>query len=166
MNASIEAARAGEAGRGFAVVASEISKLADQSNNSATEIEKIINELLIESNKTVDIMEEVKGIVSEQEEKLNMTKAEFENVSRGIESSVGSVENISGRMVELDIAKNGIIDVIQSLSAISEENAAATEETSASVQELDSTVGSLSEAAKDLKVIAEQLDQQIGVFKV
>ena len=166
LNASIEAARAGEAGRGFAVVASEISKLADQSNNSATEIEKIINELLIESNKTVDIMEEVKGIVSEQEEKLNMTKAEFENVSRGIESSVGSVENISGRMVELDIAKNGIIDVIQSLSAISEENAAATEETSASVQELDSTVGSLSEAAKDLKVIAEQLDQQIGVFKV
>ncbi len=166
LNASIEAARAGEAGRGFAVVASEISKLADQSNNSATEIEKIINELLVESNKTVDIMDEVKAIVGEQEEKLNMTKAEFENVSRGIESSVDSVENISGRMVELDIAKNGIIDVIQSLSAISEENAAATEETSASVQELDSTVGSLSEAAKDLKVIAEQLDQQISVFTV
>ena len=166
LNASIEAARAGEAGRGFAVVASEISKLADQSNNSATEIEKIINELLVESNKTVDIMDEVKAIVDEQEEKLNMTKAEFENVSRGIESSVSSVENISGRMVELDIAKNGIIDVIQSLSAISEENAAATEETSASVQELDSTVGNLSEAAKDLKVIAEQLDQQISVFTV
>ena len=166
LNASIEAARAGEAGRGFAVVASEISKLADQSNNSATEIEKIINELLIESNKTVDIMDEVKSIVSEQEEKLNLTKAEFENVSKGIESSVSSVENISGRIVELDIAKNGIIDVIQSLSAISEENAAATEETSASVQELDSTVGSLSEAAKDLKVIAEQLEQQISVFKV
>lgn len=166
LNASIEAARAGEAGRGFAVVASEISKLADQSNNSATEIEKIINELLVESNKTVDIMDEVKAIVGEQEEKLNLTKAEFENVSKGIESSVSSVENISGRMVELDIAKNGIIDVIQSLSAISEENAAATEETSASVQELDSTVGSLSEAAKDLKVIAEQLDQQISVFTV
>ncbi len=166
LNASIEAARAGEAGRGFAVVASEISKLADQSNNSATEIEKIINELLVESNKTVDIMDEVKAIVSEQEEKLNMTKSEFANVSKGIESSVNSVENISGRIVELDIAKNGIIDVIQSLSAISEENAAATEETSASVQELDSTVGSLSEAAKDLKVIAEQLDQQISVFTV
>lgn len=166
LNASIEAARAGEAGRGFAVVASEISKLADQSNNSATEIEKIINELLLESNRTVDIMDEVKSIVSEQEQKLNMTKVEFENVSRGIESSVNSVENISGRIVELDIAKNGIIDVIQSLSAISEENAAATEETSASVQELDSTVGSLSEAAKDLKVIAEQLEQQISVFKV
>ncbi len=166
LNASIEAARAGEAGRGFAVVASEISKLADQSNNSATEIEKIINELLIESNKTVDIMDEVKTIVSEQEEKLKLTKDEFQNVSKGIESSVAGVENISGRMVELEIAKNGIIDVIQSLSAISEENAAATEETSASVQELDSTVGSLSEAAKDLKIIAEQLEQQISVFTV
>lgn len=42
LNASIEAARAGEAGRGFAVVAEQISKLADQSKRSATEIEQII----------------------------------------------------------------------------------------------------------------------------
>ena len=166
LNASIEAARAGEAGRGFAVVASEIQKLAEQSNNSATEIENIINELLVESNKTVDIMDEVKSIVGEQEEKLNLTKEQFANVSSGIESSIYSVDNISGRIVELENAKNSIIDVIQSLSAISEENAAATEETSASVQELDSTVGSLAEAAKDLKLIAEQLDQQISVFTV
>ena len=41
LNASIEAARAGEAGRGFAVVAGEISHLADNSRETANNIQNI-----------------------------------------------------------------------------------------------------------------------------
>ncbi|MCR5587263.1 MAG: methyl-accepting chemotaxis protein [Lachnospiraceae bacterium] len=46
LNASIEAARAGEAGKGFAVVATEISKLADNSKNSAAQIQSVTNEVI------------------------------------------------------------------------------------------------------------------------
>ena len=43
LNASIEAARAGEAGRGFAVVAGEIGKLADDSTNMVSSIQKTVD---------------------------------------------------------------------------------------------------------------------------
>ena len=80
LNASIEAARAGEAGRGFAVVASQIQKLAEQSNDSARQIDEIIYTLLEDSEKAVKTMEEVKTIMEQQSENVSKAGTVFSQV--------------------------------------------------------------------------------------
>lgn len=57
INASIEAARAGEAGKGFAVVAREVSKLAEDSEHFAREINRILLKLSEEMNSVVKQIE-------------------------------------------------------------------------------------------------------------
>jgi len=52
LNASIEAARAGEYGKTFSVVASEIRKLAVRSEKSAKDISQIMQEKIMQSNKS------------------------------------------------------------------------------------------------------------------
>lgn len=166
LNASIEAARAGEAGRGFAVVASEIQQLADQSNTSAGKIQEIITELTKQSEKTVGIMKEVKNAVAEQTAKLNDTKDIFGKVREGVENSMKSIDKINSRTGELDNSRGQVVEIIQNLSAVSEENAASTQETTASTQELAAAMNELSESANELKNYADKLEGAISIFKI
>lgn len=166
LNASIEAARAGEQGRGFAVVASQIQKLAEQSNDSARQIETIIDSLIADSQKSVETMEDVKRIMESQNESVGRTNESFIQVREGITQSLDGVNLIADKTRRLDEARVNVVDVVQNLTAIAEENAASTEETSASVTEVSTIVYSISENANKLKDIAEHLEQSMSIFKI
>lgn len=166
LNATIEAARAGEQGRGFAVVASQIQKLAEQSNDSARQIEDIIDSLIRESQRSVETMEDVKKIMESQNESVGRTNESFTQVRDGIILSLDGVDQIADKTRRLDEARVNVVDVVQNLTAIAEENAASTEETSASVTEVTTIVGSIYENASKLREIAEHLDRSMSIFKI
>lgn len=166
LNASIEAARAGETGRGFAVVASEIQKLSEESNKSAQCISEIIKGLSEDSSNSMEMMEEVNLRLKEQQEKLDATKERFENVNAGIEALREETMEINSQAKACDLAREKVVDIIQDLSAISEENAASSQETTASMQELNATISLLAESAGGLKQLAVALSESIEFFKV
>ena len=166
LNASIEAARAGEAGKGFAVVADEIGKLADQSNTSAEQIRQTIDNLLEESEKSVEVMESVNVLVAEQQEKLNQTREKFVRVSKGITTSKDDMEVIKSHTDSYFVARKKVADIIQNLSAISEEYAASTQQTTASMEELNATMNLLAEASKNLTDLSRQLEEEIAFFQI
>ena len=162
LNASIEAARAGEAGRGFAVVASEIQKLAEQSNRSANEIEKIIENLSDESAKSVAIMDDVKEIIDAQNRDVGETEKAFRLVKEDIDASISSIELIAEKTKSLNEARERVIEVVHNLTSIAQENAASTEETLANATKVNDAINDVERQAETLRGIADNLTQTIG----
>ncbi len=166
LNASIEAARAGEQGRGFGVVAAEIQKLAEQSNESAKRIEEVIQELLLDSEKAVETMYDVKEIIHSQSDHVEQTEIAFGQLTDCMEQSINGLNEISEKTTSLDQARTNVVDIVQSLTAIAEENAAGTEETSASATEVAAIVEDISDKSNSLREVAKLLDEHMNIFKL
>ncbi len=166
INASIEAAHAGDAGRGFAVVAEQISKLAAQSGNNATEIEKVINTLLEQSGLMVSYMNDVKVKISEQREKLNLTIDKFSAVADGVDTSLVNIGNITNGMNELRKSRDVILDIISDLSAVSQQYAASTNGTIEAAQSMNDAMKSLDAASEKLKAMSDDLTRELEIFKL
>ena len=112
------------------------------------------------------VMEEAESLVAEQQQKLNDTKPRFNEVSDGISVSREGTSVIRGNASSCDHARAQVVDVISNLSAISQENAASAEETTASMEELNATINMLAEAAGNLKMLSEQLNEEMNFFQM
>ena len=140
--------------------------MAEQSNESAKTIEHIVSALINDSEKAVHTMEEVKDVMEEQNTKVDKAGEIFEDVLRGIEVTIKGITTISDYTTKMDTARVKVVDVVQNLTAIAEENAAATEETSASATEVNNIIGNISDKAKDVRSIAENLHDTVEMFKI
>ncbi len=164
LNASIEAARAGEAGRGFAVVAEEIGNLSAQSKDAANSIIKIVETLVSESAKSVETIGELSKSMTKQNDRISSTKDDMDSVVENVNNVDSSTRMISEKIHLLNSLKASFSDIISELAAISQQNAAATEETNASMEELNATFALISQAASDLREMAETLNDKMAFF--
>lgn len=165
LNASIEAARAGEQGKGFAVVASQIQKLAEQSNASAEQISEIIKSLLKNSEKMVEIMQDVNAVVEEQYKDVEDTATSFTVVEQGIISSMTSIQKIVAKVENLDNLRGDVVSSVKNLESIAQRNAGSTEKSSSSIVEINENISNISEQNQKLHEIVEKLNENIEEFK-
>lgn len=164
LNATIEAARAGEMGKGFAVVAEEIGKLAINSAQAAQDIKEEMDELLRSSQSTVEESERVHDLTISQQKELDETKNKIHSLLAQIDNTIKNINAIEEDAKQCVSSKVVIIETMDSLSAISEENAASSEETSATTIEINQMIKNLSNCAQNLNELSVELNDSLSIF--
>ena len=166
LNASIEAARAGDSGRGFAVVADEIRKLAEQSVAFVNEIKLIVEDIKNKTKETVVTTKKAENIVVSQGESLRKTVEIFNSIEEHVSILTNNLEQISDGVKNIERTKRDTLIAIESISAVSEETAAATEEVNdAASKQLNAAIN-LSQEADELTKQSQELANAIRVFKI
>lgn len=158
LNAAIEAARAGEAGRGFSVVAEEVRKLAEQSQEAATEITTLISRIQQDTGRAVESMRDGSRAVVSGASSVEGLRQSFEDIQAFVEKVSGEAEamvtaiggvkqetaSITREVEAIDSQGQRVAEEMESVSA-------ATEEQSASAQEIATASDSLSRLAQELQ---------------
>lgn len=160
LNAAIEAARAGDAGKGFAVVAEEIRGLAEETNSLTNEIGAIIQELLEKTADATRNMESMEQIFQEQEGSVGETKENFVQIEQCLESVQSSVKMLYESSTNMTDSKQIIVEMIEGISAASEENAAGSEEVLAAVETQDQFITNIAGMTQSLSALAAELAEQ------
>lgn len=164
LNASIEAARAGDAGKGFAVVATEIGNLAQETNQLTSQIEQIIHELLAKMQEAVANIATMEQTTVEQSESVEQTRKKFEEITGTIQQMEEQCGKLADSTKDMKDSRRTIVDVINDLSALSEENAACMEEAAASVNLQNNSIEKVSLSSRDVAGLAETLNKEIARF--
>ena len=165
LNASIEAARAGEAGKGFAVVAEEISALADNSRQTAGNIQTISNEVTEAVNtlstNAMDVIEFINNDVLNDYDTFVETSDKYENTAVVMDDIL---DKFNRKADNLNIIMDKMADSVESITESVKESTQAINLSAANSSEIVGQIQGISEAMGENNKVTEQLSSSTKRF--
>ena len=167
LNAAIEAARAGEAGKGFAVVATEISNLAQQTSDTVSNINKIVNEVndaVSDMARCLDASIEFMGEnVLEDYEEFGKVSEQYQKDAAIVEDNMVNVNraivNLSGNIAEIK-------DSVEGISVAVSEAGTSIDEIAGSTIDMTEKTGQNKDAVDNSMENINMLNQIVEQFRI
>nr|WP_085636604.1 MULTISPECIES: methyl-accepting chemotaxis protein [unclassified Pseudomonas] len=152
LNAAIEAARAGEAGRGFAVVADEVRNLAHRTQESAQQVQTMIEELQVGARESVSTMSDSQRHSQDSVEIANQAGERLSSVTQRIGEIDGMNQSVATATEEQTAVVESINVDITEINTLNQEG----------VENLQATL----RACSDLEQQAARLKHLVGTFRI